>query len=68
MSACRYFVPSPGFLCTPSPTNDCTRFEDSYDALVNVSKSWMVALALCGNIVSIAFFKWVWCGSIIVVC
>ena len=53
---CRYFVPAPGFLCDPSK-QDCSRFEDSYDALVNIQNSWIVTLALLGNICSIAFFK-----------
>ena len=49
-----YFVPSPGFLCTTAP--NCSHFEDSYDAFVNMEHSAPLVLALLGNLLSIAFF------------
>eukprot|EP00656_Telonema_subtile_P039914 TRINITY_DN449_c0_g1_i5.p1 TRINITY_DN449_c0_g1~~TRINITY_DN449_c0_g1_i5.p1 ORF type:complete len:421 (-),score=87.63 TRINITY_DN449_c0_g1_i5:192-1454(-) len=42
----------------PDSSHHTDRFEDSYDALVQMSNSWKISVAICGNIVSIAFFNY----------
>ena len=47
-----YFVPSPQFLCDgTTPGQDCSRFEDTYDAFVNMKNSWKVTIFLYVEVV-----------------
>lgn len=41
----------------PDHSKATDRFEDSIDAFYQISNSWKVALATCGNVLSIAFFN-----------
>ena len=41
----------------PDDSKKTGKFEDSYDAMVQLSNSWKIALATCGNVLSIAFFN-----------
>jgi len=41
----------------PDDSKKTGKFEDSYDAMVQLSNSWKIALATCGNVFSIAFFN-----------
>jgi drug/metabolite transporter (DMT)-like permease len=58
-----YTFPAPAQFCTAPVVNGttitaaCSHFEDAQDAFVEIGNSWRVALALAGNILSIAFFK-----------
>lgn len=66
-----YFIKKPAFLCDDccnvagewicKHPELCTHFEDSYDAFVQMGNSAGVTLALLGNVLSIAFFKYVSC-------
>lgn len=50
-----YAVPAPAAFCANPPY--CDHFEDTADAFINMNHSWQLSLALCGNILSIAFFN-----------
>jgi len=41
----------------PDDSHKTGKFEDSYDAMTQISNSWKIALATCGNVMSIAFFN-----------
>jgi len=47
-----YFIP-----VDKSDAHQTGRLEDSYDAMVQISNSWKIALATVGNALSIAFFN-----------
>lgn len=42
----------------PDGSHHTDRFEDSYDAMVQMSNSWKITVATCGNVMSIAFFNY----------
>jgi drug/metabolite transporter (DMT)-like permease len=56
-----YFVPAPTAFCLYPAAGaypaHCDHFEDAYDALVQMSRNWVVGVMLVLNIFSIAFFN-----------
>jgi len=46
------------FLYLIPGSNGDGHVEDSPDAIVQISNSWVIPLALSGNVISIAFFNW----------
>ena len=56
-----YFVPAPTAFCLYPAAGaypaHCDHFEDAYDAVVQMSRNWVVAVMLLLNTFSIAFFN-----------